>query len=137
MFDGLDSIPWNRLTHAYGPADDIPDLLRALRSARPEQAGEEGPLWHLFGNIWHQGTVYEATSYAVPFLVELVASSDTPDRAGVLLLLASIATGTSYHAVHKDMLRRAPDEARLAIELDWVSRVDDRVSAREFGEVHR
>ncbi|MEV1147390.1 hypothetical protein [Micromonospora sp. NPDC049799] len=29
---GLDDLPWESLHHAYGPAVDVPDQLRALRS---------------------------------------------------------------------------------------------------------
>src|SRR3984885_12690474 len=85
---GLNSIPWGELTHAYGAADDVPGLLLALRTPVPAEAGEDAPLWQLFGNIWHQGTVYEATAYAVPFLIELAADRRTPDRLGILSLLA-------------------------------------------------
>src|SRR6516162_7773615 len=99
MLDHLGDIPWNRLTHAYGPAGDVPDLLRRLRTAPPEMTGEQSPLWHLFGNIWHQGTVYEATAYAVPFLIELAACPVVSDRLGILGLLAAIATGSSYRDV--------------------------------------
>ena len=58
MLDRLDYIPWKRLTHAYGSAEDVPDLLRRLRTASREMTGERSPLWHLSGNIWHQGSVY-------------------------------------------------------------------------------
>jgi hypothetical protein len=95
MLDGLDSIPWKDLTDAYGSAEDVPDLLRALQTASPELRGEQSPLWHLFGNIWHQGTVYEASAYAVPFLIELAESPSTPDRVGILQLLAELARGSS------------------------------------------
>jgi hypothetical protein len=96
MMDRLDEIPWKHLTHAYGSAEDVPDLLRALRTASPDDASDEtSPLWCLFGNIWHQGTVYEATSYAVPFLFELAEDVQTPDRVGILGLLGAIASGYS------------------------------------------
>lgn len=94
--DKLDRIPWKGLTHAYGPAEDVPDLLRALRTVRAEDTDDEdSPLWHLFGNIWHQGTVYQATSYAVPFLLELVEDVHAPNRVGVLGLLGAIAHAES------------------------------------------
>ena len=28
ILERLDEVPWDTLEHAYGPADDIPDLLR-------------------------------------------------------------------------------------------------------------
>ena len=92
MLDGLDSVDWSKLTHAYGSAADVPGLLRSLRDAPPDPTGE-GPLWKLFGNIWHQSTVYEATVPAVPFLIELAVDPGTSDRPGILLLVASIADG--------------------------------------------
>lgn len=58
---GLDDIPWSTLHHAYGTAEDVPELLRQLQTADPDVRNEDSPLWQLFGNIWHQGTVYEAT----------------------------------------------------------------------------
>src|SRR5258708_24630941 len=36
MLERLDQIPWNQLTHAYGRAEDVPDLLRRLGTAPPE-----------------------------------------------------------------------------------------------------
>lgn len=61
--DALDQIRWEKLTHAYGSAADVPDLLRALRTASPELQGECSPLWQLYRNIWHQGTVYVARGH--------------------------------------------------------------------------
>src|SRR5215510_12386600 len=120
MLDRLDDIPWKRLTHAYGPAEDVPDLLRRLRTAPAEMTGEQSPLWHLYGNVWHQGTVYEATAYAVPFLIELAASPLVPDRLGILGLLAAIATGSSFRDVHGNLLNEPDFAERKAVEIKWV-----------------
>jgi hypothetical protein len=129
MLDDLDSIPWPRLTHAYGSAADVPALLRALRDAPADQSGEDSPLWCLFGNIWHQGTVYEATAYAVPFLIEIAQDKGTQDRVGVLALLAEIANGTSYRAVHGNLLEEPDFMAKQARELGWVDRAHAAVAA--------
>jgi hypothetical protein len=93
--------------------------------------GDEGALQKLFGNIWHQGTVYEATAPAVPFLVELLASPRA-DRAGVLELLGLIATGSSFHDVHRHIWppsRRDSRETLKAVEqeLGWVRAARDAV----------
>ena len=98
MLEGLDRIDWKTLRHAYGPAGDVPDLIRALLSEVP--AERRAAIHELFGNIYHQGTVYEAAAYAVPFLIELLISPSTPDRESVACLLASIASGTGYFDVH-------------------------------------
>src|SRR6266849_3008472 len=129
MLDRLDHIPWNRLTHAYGPAEDVPDLLRRLRTAPPEMTGEQSPLWHLFGNIWHQGSVYEATPYAVPFLIELAAHPLVPNRLGILELLAAIATGRSYRDVHGNLLNEPDFAERKALELEWVQQAHAAVAS--------
>jgi hypothetical protein len=135
--DGLDQIPWNNLAHAYGPADDVPELLRAMQTAPPDLRGEDSPLWQLFGNIYHQGTVYEATSYAVPYLIGLAADAETPDRIGILSLLASIADGSSYLDVHEELLRHSRArgvgtpkfEQEKRRELAWVARAHEAVMA--------
>lgn len=129
MLDRLDHIPWNRLTHAHGPAEDVPDLLRRLRTAPPEVTGKQSPLWHLFGTIWHQGTVYQATAYAVPFLIELAACALVPDRLGVLELLAAIATGSSFRDVHGNLLNEPDFAERKAVELKWVEQAHAAVAS--------
>ncbi|MEW4567779.1 HEAT repeat domain-containing protein [Tautonia sp. JC769] len=98
MLEGLDAIDWPSLTHAYGEATDVPDLLRALLS--PDSGTRDEAIHTLFGNIWHQGTVYPATAAAVPFLYEMMADADLPDPDGVAFLLSSIATGRGYLDVH-------------------------------------
>jgi hypothetical protein len=130
----LDQIPWKDLTHAYGSAADVPALLRALRTAPADVQGEESPLWQLFGNIWHQGTVYEATAYAVPFLIESAVDRRTPDRVGILSLLAEIAQGTSYRDVHGNDLGEDDFERKRLEELAWARQAHDAVAAgfRQF-----
>lgn len=64
MLASLDMIDWADLTHAYGRATDVPDQIRALRSADP--GIRDKALHSLYGNIFHQGTRFEASAYAVP-----------------------------------------------------------------------
>jgi hypothetical protein len=137
MLAGLDAVPWRDLTHAYGSAEDVPELIRALQTAPPDASGEDSPLWHLFGNIWHQGTVYEATAYAVPFLVELAAEPSTPNRTGILHLLSAIAQGCSYSAVHGNLLNKLDFEAEKAQELAWAHNAHEAVAAaiQQFSEM--
>ncbi|MBO4209378.1 hypothetical protein [Micromonospora echinofusca] len=91
MLDTLDEIDWAGLTHAYGPADDVPGQLRRLRSTDPQD--RRRALGELYANIFHQGTRYEATAYAVPFLLELLADPATPDPAALIELLVAVAIG--------------------------------------------
>lgn len=37
MLDRLDEVPWQRLHHAFGAADDVPGLLRDLAGSGEQQ----------------------------------------------------------------------------------------------------
>ena len=91
MLEGLDKINWSQLHHAYGEASDVPISIRQLLSK--DDATVDKAIYELFGNIWHQGTVYEASAFAVPFLQELLRSSEIKDQAkkSITALLASMA----------------------------------------------
>jgi hypothetical protein len=91
VLERLDEVDWASLTHAYGPAADVPDQLRALASA--DAGTREHALRELYGNIFHQGTRYEASSEAVPFLVELAGSPDVAARDEIIALLVALAVG--------------------------------------------
>ncbi|MCL7455931.1 HEAT repeat domain-containing protein [Micromonospora sp. MSM11] len=92
----LNSVDWASLTHAYGSAEDVPDLIRDLRS--PDGEVRSAAMYELYGNIFHQGSRYEASAYAVRFLLELVADPTTPARHEVIHLLSSLAVGYGqYH----------------------------------------
>lgn len=91
MLNGLDQVDWARLTHAYGPADDVPDQIRDLVS--PDGERRRKALWALNGNIYHQGTVYEATAHAVPFLLEVLTAPECDEQPQLLELLSGIVTG--------------------------------------------
>jgi HEAT repeat protein len=93
----LNSIDWASLTHAYGSAADVPGLLRDLRSDDSEV--RDAASYELYGNIHHQGTRYEASAYAVPFLLELVADPTTPGRHEIIQLLSCLATGYSPYDI--------------------------------------
>lgn len=88
MFAGIDEVDWASMEHAYGPADDVPGLLRGLASADPSE--REAALDGMYGAVHHQGDVYACTLACIPFLFELVADPVVPDRGGVVELLTSI-----------------------------------------------
>lgn len=94
MLVGLDKIDWSKLQHAYGSAYDVPQLLRDLISKDKKIRADA--IYELFGNIWHQGTIYEATVYAVPFLIEILQSPEASDSIDVPVLLGAIASGCGY-----------------------------------------
>lgn len=88
---GLEEVGWDRLHHAYGRAVDVPGQLRALRS--PDEQIRARALGKLYGNVYHQGTRWQASCHAVPFLVALVADPETPERAAVIALLRAVGIG--------------------------------------------
>lgn len=137
-FTGLDDIAWGSLHHAYGSAEDVPDLLRALLS-EDEEVREE-VRWALFSNIFHQGTRYEATSYAVPFLARLALSDDTPERHRIVELLSAIAIGydEAYlpQGYDPEVDRRALADVRAETPESWERKLDAWV-AEESDEWQR
>ena len=133
MLEGLDEVPWHRLQHAYGPADDVPGLIRDL--VAPEPALREAALHELFGNIHHQRTLYEATAPAVPFLVEVALAEDTHLRVRVelLWLLDAIAGGGTDEEGRAQSRRGPAGAAKAAVAghlprlLPFLSVEDDAV----------
>jgi hypothetical protein len=97
--DALDTVAWSDLTHAYGPADDIPSGLSALATAPADEARRicDG----LAASLDHQGVQrFESTLRAVPFLVGLLADAGVPGREHVARLLADLAVGDTNWFLH-------------------------------------
>lgn len=130
MLDRVDQVDWANLHHAYGAATDVPELLRALAS--PDSEVRSAAIGDLYGNIWHQGTVYQATGFAVPFLVELLTQPTVEDKTAILALLQAISCGTSYAAVHQSLHgheSRSPKyQEQMRQELNWVKMAKAAVS---------
>jgi hypothetical protein len=142
---GLDEIDWAGLCHAYGPAGDVPGLLRALVSESP--AERRHALHELYGNIFHQGSRYEATARAVPFLVRLALDPRTPRRDEIVHLLVALAIGydEAYLPTGVDIAgwragierMRSVDPAQQLRDLDaWVAAARDEADRRVRG-MHR
>lgn len=117
MPDGIDDIDWATLTHAYGPADDIPALLRAAGSG--DAAEREAALEELVSSLCHQGSVYPATAAAVPFVARL-ALDGPGDRVRLLWLLhgAAEGTGPEYRQVRRAVAVALPALLGLAADED-------------------
>lgn len=80
---------WADLRHAYGPATDIPPLLRQLRTAPPPATHKDEPWFSLWSALCHQGDVYTASYAALPELVR-VAGDREPAAAVECLYLAAL-----------------------------------------------
>jgi len=110
--DGLDQIEWGAVSHAYGPATDIPPLLRALVSSDADHRNHATD--SLFHSIWHQGNIYSATATAIPFLFNLLEGDGPHDKSAVAFLLATIADGEPSFA-HCEDDPAAADEWRAIL----------------------
>jgi len=75
----LDDPFWSQLNHAYGPASDIPNLLRNLALAPRMRSDDEAEPWHtLWSSLCHQGDVYTASYAAVPHLLQIAINTPGP-----------------------------------------------------------
>lgn len=91
MLKEIENIDWKNLKHAYGSAIDIPNDIRNLASQ--DQKIRERAIYNLYGNIFHQGSRYEATPYVIPFIYELLRNESTEDKHELFFLLISLALG--------------------------------------------
>lgn len=94
LAERLAAISWSELTHAYGPADDLPARLQDLVS--DDDKSWRTALDSFWGSICHQGTVYEASVAAVPFLTDILPHVPDERRAGILRVLAGLANRDIY-----------------------------------------
>jgi hypothetical protein len=122
VLDGVDDISWADLQHAYGPADDVTELLQALLSGDADEALDE-----LFSSLCHQGSVYSASVYAVPFLARIAAAGI--GAAGVLGLLGCIAKSTNERALEVPGSARAAVAAQVDVLVSLLSDPDAEVRA--------
>jgi hypothetical protein len=90
VFDDLDLQPWRDLTHAYGSTKDVPRWLRQLTSSSEKL--RVTALNDLYGSICHQNWNCPATAYTVPYVIELLQQPLVEQKAGLLEMLADIAS---------------------------------------------
>lgn len=90
VLEGINDINWPELTHAYGSAADVPAMLRAALSEN--KAHREVAYDIILSSIEHQGTVFQATPYAIPFLIKMLLHEQTPEREYVVVALSQIAS---------------------------------------------
>lgn len=94
MLKGLDAIDWSRLNTCYGHSEEIPVALRNLLS--DDAALHRVAFGTLHTELTHQGSIYEASVYVAPFLLELLALPDMPDKLSLVGLLANLGSKNAY-----------------------------------------
>lgn len=135
---GLDDVDWSQLEHAHGEASDFPALIRAALSDIPRDSDFAFRLLH--ETIWHQGTIYQATAAAVPFIAALAGSAETAKGTDFAMLLATLAHGRgffdreSFSEQDKEMWRRVLEkngqdlEERIAEDKLWTKATQQAIS---------
>lgn len=91
MSNGINAVPWSSLLHAYGEASDVAEALQNLRNSDPKK--HKDGLAHLWSTIFHQGTRYTSTEAAIPYIAEVLADPNAPQRSGLARLLIGLALG--------------------------------------------
>ncbi|MEM7335671.1 MAG: hypothetical protein AAF490_26570 [Chloroflexota bacterium] len=131
MLEGLNKINWDNLYHAYGVASDLPLLLKQI--AHKDEAMSTKALTTLFGNVYHQGTRWEASAYVVPFLFDLLRNKDTLNRNHLLKLVLFLAIGDDFLKVDK-----LPFEAEKMIQLyeDFLEHEKKEIIQKLHNESH-
>lgn len=125
---GLDAISWSSLENAYGPADGTPQDLKYLVSTNADDRA--CALDNLYISIFHQSSVYSATSAALPFLIRSLANSAMPNREDIAKLVAEISYRAKLRTVgqYREAWQRVTDEYLSGL---WRPTPSDEVFARE------
>ncbi len=126
----LDTVPWRRLRHVRGPADDTPLRLRALLA--PDQQTREPALRTLEDTLCHQDDqISEASLAAVPFLFELIAWPEMPQRGELLDLLICITYGNGWFqaAAELSAIHQAFDRSSIHRHLNQEGTLPARINA--------
>jgi hypothetical protein len=138
----LDSPRWRELMHAYGPANDTPQLIAELLRVAQEDVSvlhdwDAEPWERLTAALCHQGSVYPAAYATVPYLVALAASHAVPDQLNCLAMVGTIALGqheANAPAIPPDIvadytvaIERAGDLMLEALSYRWADTNDYRI----------
>ncbi|MFF3420476.1 hypothetical protein ACFYW9_38320 [Streptomyces sp. NPDC002698] len=107
------AVDWSRLTHAYGPADDIPGLF-----ARLDGGQEDEKVWQdLWSALCHQGTVYDASYAALPVLADIAAGRVPGERKQAVLMAGLIAAeaDTADRALYTSQITELTSAAQACL----------------------
>lgn len=105
MNDNFNNINWDEISEP----DIYEDMLFAVRNlgSNDEDIRLES-LWDLFDCIYHQGTLSPGAGFAVPFLIaRLQQENEAGILQNILYVLASLATGDSYHDINPGLRNNA------------------------------
>lgn len=94
---GLDDPRWDELDHAYGPAGNVPGLLRALERGEQE-------LWdELVPALCHRGAVFTASYAALPHIVRIGAGEPLADQILYWCFVGAVAGSREAAPIPADL----------------------------------
>ena len=103
MLDILDTVDWSKLYHCYGPATDMPNMLRNLVNATSDDDFSK-TYSKLIDAIAHQGSIYSATPHATEFIIQIMKQSkNTKRKVEHLVVISELLRSTllvSRHVVY-------------------------------------
>jgi hypothetical protein len=85
LLTGLDEVDWANLD----AGEEVPDRIRAL--CGQDDKARKSALGSLFNTIFHQGSRYQASPYAVPFLARIAVAGPRPVREELVWMLTRLA----------------------------------------------
>jgi len=87
MLQGIESVNWKNIHHAYGDASDIPEFLNRLAD-ETDFRNWQTILADFANHVFHQETLYPATAYTIPFINQLLTNASAAKTHELLSLLA-------------------------------------------------
>ncbi|TDC16618.1 hypothetical protein [Kribbella albertanoniae] len=135
VLSGIDSVGWGDLTHAYGPASDVPELIRGLAA---NDDNWDDLHTEFVGSVLHQGSTYSSSAPALQLLAQLaMAPQLAPKRRLDLLYTLFIAACEAAKAeaygyrpdAHDVQVRAVVTDAAEGLVRLWpsVSRAEQRM----------
>jgi hypothetical protein len=100
----LEEINWQVIETCYGSAADIPKWIAELTS--PDETVRRNAFERIASEVYHQGSIYEASAYVVPFLIDLLPRVGEWEKRHLLALLTLLVTGVP--AIDEDHLWLKP-----------------------------
>lgn len=113
LFESLHDTEWSKLTHNYGSAEDIPQLLHDLASDDRGIAHEAFD--ELFDMVWHPESLSEATPHTIPFIVEIIEKTASPLRQDLLILFKEMLSDEDIPERERELAKEVEDAIKVGI----------------------
>ncbi len=119
----LDNPNWKLLRHAYGSAEDIPEMLVNLR--KNDQTNDDDLF---YGCLCHQYSLYSATFAAIPHLVEIMQQTHNKELKCDILVFCGMVYAYDFwenyqykknNIVLSELRASLSTELMLSIQMDY------------------